>query len=1246
VPEPSFISRPLCVRSAAFRRSFFSAEKKDRLKAALRARGALLLTALAFACALGAPHVRGEPIWEKSLTEYIGHHWTGELLHYRVETERPIPKECHLVASEASGESRPVPCQISNPSTDKEKGVHSCDLHCLLDLEPYQALKLELLPGKAPGELGEPLPVQITDCALQITDSGLQIAEDAAKATNADPKSGIRHPQSGIRNLKSLLVSSLTLEMQVPATIEDASGLPEDQIPPPLLRMRNTEHKCWTGAGRFTNVGTLKSLATKVLARGPAFVDVGLDYAFEDGHYSVVLRVIRDQPVVLWREKYEHKNGSAALMWECSHGMPLRSGVWDYGEWSAFKNRYRAGGLAVSKAFPLEFDAPPARITFQPWIHWANPDLTTWLELWSVIPEMGNVDYKGTKLGEGPNLKEADGGEDTDEFLAGGDDMEAVEAKEKPKAKEWAIGIFTGNPLDWNPSDGGAYRASQPHLELTKSKQVFLRLPIRRGQRTFGLSVAERTPNERVGSNMAVGVPDTAARQIKYGETPLDEVKDYLLDYDDDQPDSYPKLLITEDARANYAASLSEEMPFYGLIQKCLEGCQAQARKECKKLAAESVNWSLADTPAVRSYGDEGVVRAALAATDDSLTPLLQVTALAASRRFAIHFFRHGTGPGMGIAPHNWLSAEYGFGAVDVASRYLTPEQFRRVRARMLFTGYKFSSPNFWSPALGFAGLPNMTTLVNGALGTIAMLYPSHPDAKEWRAAVEREIQHELTHWMGPNGGWLEAPHYMTVSMEPIIGLGFAAANAGNSEILYSDRLKKTMHWLAKISTPRDPRFFNRRHFPEIGNTYVMETSMLFTFMARIYRERDPTYADGMQWLWHEMGCPTWIGIGGANPLTAGYRESLADTAPKPENPPDWRSELFPGSGAVMRAHFPHDRESYLYLIQGPMHSHYDRDQGSFMMWGKGRPLCLDWGYNGCMPASLHNRMDLGGGGKITEFVNLDSADYLHNLQGPWRRQILFVKDRDPLGPNYFLIRDSTSGKGHASWRLWVNAEDYPGVEGQLVSAKGRDDVDLDLWFDGESAKLLKRIPKPTGAEKTPTEVDEGATVPEPEGEAEEEDPFKEALKQEDLQKRPIVVDAKEVTVHCAAKGDGGRYWGNENGTAQRGIHLHVPRGQPVVALLYPRLNEEEQPKISSFCENRALKIETPSGVDYIFLALEPFEATVDKVRFKGKAGAVQVRETGVTLSLVAPGEITAGKTSLRADEPASRTVAGDKLSD
>ena len=112
-----------------------------------------------------------------------------------------------------------------------------------------------------------------------------------------------------------------------------------------------------------------------------------------------------------------------------------------------------------------------------------------------------------------------------------------------------------------------------------------------------------------------------------------------------------------------------------------------------------------------------------------------------------------------------------------------------------------------------------------------------------------------------------------------------------------------------------------------------------------------------MQWVWIQQKRPTWFGIGGEYSLDY-YRDFLIDTI-EPDGPPQWGSECFPGSGAVMRHGFPGDRETYLYYIGGPLHQHYDRDQGSITLWGKGRPLCLDWGYNGCAPDRLRTENTL-----------------------------------------------------------------------------------------------------------------------------------------------------------------------------------------------------------------------------------------------------------------------------------------------
>ncbi len=70
------------------------------------------------------------------------------------------------------------------------------------------------------------------------------------------------------------------------------------------------------------------------------------------------------------------------------------------------------------------------------------------------------------------------------------------------------------------------------------------------------------------------------------------------------------------------------------------------------------------------------------------------------------------------------------------------------------------------------------------------------------------------------------------------------------------------------------------------------------------------------------------------------------------------------------------------------------------------------------------------------------ALDYLHGERPNWHRQILFVKDRDPLGPNYFVIRD-TLGNARAQglrgllpsplrpgpdWRVWIATDAISGT--------------------------------------------------------------------------------------------------------------------------------------------------------------------------------------------------------------------------
>ncbi len=517
-----------------------------------------------------------------------------------------------------------------------------------------------------------------------------------------------------------------------------------------------------------------------------------------------------------------------------------------------------------------------------------------------------------------------------------------------------------------------------------------------------------------------------------------------------------------------------------------------------------------------------------------------------------------------------------------------TPAEKERIFAQLAFIGDKIYSPDYISPGRSFAGNPNMVTAWCGSLVLLACMLPDHPYAAAWYKEGMGRIDYMLEHWQGPNGAWLEAPHYMMVAIDPIFMAKSAAANAGFSDGKLDEKLIRTVTFLAKISTPGDPRFQNRRHYPPLGNTYLMETSGMFGAVAKLYKQADPEQAAALQWMWQEQGKPHWIGLGGEFMLNF-YKELMMDEA-WTATAPNWKSEAFPGFGAVLRSGFPGDRETYMVYHQGEIsNAHYDRDQGSFEMWAKGRPLSLDWGYHGQAPAYQHNRMEVGDNGKVLEFAAGAGADYLHGQQdGGWNRQIIFMKDADPLGPNYFVMRDSTKPGAKAGWWLWINTrKDNPAqapvqIAGDIVKAEGEHDVDLDVWFAPPSADRLKSL----------------------------------EIKQETV-----------ATVQGTPDGNWSSW--DDGKTTQHALHINQQLGEPLVSVLYPHLRNQPAAAFASLADGKVIKVTTPAGEDYIFLSLEPFKFEEGNINFSGTAGAIQVRGKQVTLTLGAAGELSYGKARL-----------------
>jgi hypothetical protein len=632
----------------------------------------------------------------------------------------------------------------------------------------------------------------------------------------------------------------------------------------------------------------------------------------------------------------------------------------------------------------------------------------------------------------------------------------------------------------------------------------------------------------------------------RFNDVALDTIKDYVTQWDD-RSVRHPRLLVT-------AAELERFRRNFRVNQDNLVRLRQAKINPWQMDEAVAYLLATSDPELGRRFGE--AVQETLQQAVDRFVQQDQLRT-------------HGTAPHHRTPEIMWSAI---MADLALSSASLQAEERQRINAQLAYLGYTLAGPGFISPDRGFSANPNMTTSARGMLGLVACTIPTHPVARSWAELAIAEMRRELDEWCDAEGGWLEAPHYMTVSMDALVSLALALRETGFSDTAWEfhPKLRKAAQWLAEISTPPDPRLQGDRHMPEIGNTYLGERTCLPGWLARIWREKDPAFAANMQWMWRAHGMPRTPGIGGAYPGTQGYGHLMLDET-IPASPPRWTSRLFPDTGAVLRAHFPGERETYLHYIQGRLHQHYDYDEGSFILWGQGQPLCEDFGYYGRAPAADHSRVDdgfgeqLGNEGRIEEFAT-GAVDYLRGHRAGWHRQILFVKDDDPRGPNFFVVRDSvTSGRPY-DWRVWVAAAEPPAVTANPVRVKGRLGADLVVFFAEPAQPLL--------------------------------------------------------ATQAATRRSGASGFGSPEST-QHALHLKSPSDQPVNAVLYPVGKDQPTPRFTALAGGRGIKVESCYGTDFVLLGLEAFRFQGEGIDFDGKAGAVQVRPRGVRVSLPCRGKVS-----------------------
>ncbi len=829
----------------------------------------------------------------------------------------------------------------------------------------------------------------------------------------------------------------------------------------------------WTGDSTLAAAPAIGRYEARVLARGPVFAEVACRAEFADGgRWTIRFVVEAAEPVVLVSESFDAPGGGI---------LTLLLGDKGFRPTHMLHRNSDVGNAAV-------VSDPIAGYHLEPWLRWNNPRHGTWVALHSPPP-------------------------------AASADM-------------LAIGLL--KPSLWvDPTWQGRASQPSPHAKVAiRDGLAAVDLPLGGGRREWMLAAIDQADSvAAVGKRVA---PPPQKLVIKHGDFPLDEVKDFVLDWKGDD-DNHPVLYISK-----------QDLP----------ALKSRLKSDPKELA----RWS--GRQPIDKGSLDGPVREFIASGDPQLGRLMAAKAEVYLQTCVDWFLKQDDKLTPGAAPHMQSLIFSVVNLIDpvLSTEAFTPEARKRALAKLAFLGYVVSSPDYSSTKRRFTAFANMTSVVAMYRTALGCMLPSHPQSKAWVEQGLNQLIWQLTAWSDEDGGWIEAPHYAMVSFDHLIA-GFAMAkNAGYSDRIYDPRMRKVIEWFALISTPRDTRTGGWRHQPPIGNTYPGEPNGIYGIAAALWKDKDPEFAARMQWLFEQHGSTPALGSGWDFPVMAGYRFLMNASGVQPKPAADFGSAYFRKTGVVLRNTMDTDRETYLHLIAGSNHDHYDYDSGSIVIYGKGRILCDDWGYHGRHAVKWHSMLtgSAAGGGimKIAKFAPSAAFDYVAGSKDAWARQIGFAKDAEPLGPSFFLIRDSYAAGDEATWRLWLTTGISAGAGKQMPDAakpaggpapgtvaltdfgaalSGIEDVDLDVFLY-EPAKLGLALEPAKLSHRT------------------------------------------------------GNWMGNIGPVEYSQTALTAkPKGPGVVAaLLYPRLKTESPPQVDWSADGQVAQVRSKAGTDYVFIASPP----------------------------------------------------------
>ena len=1032
---------------------------------------------LALACSGIRPSSGAAPVRTVTIADPIGVDWKNELVHYAFALPQGALPGAAVARVESGG--RAVASQVSDVVRHDDGSIRTMNVWFFADVPAGSAASYTITPGKS-GPAAPGVIVKTTPDTIEL-------------ATQAPQTVGIRLLHGEKR------FAWPTAAADVPGPVQGLL-LPSGRV---------------TGGGRFEVPLRVLGYKAELVARGPLFAEAKIRYEFDTGYWTFTARVLRDSPLVLIDEELD--NG-----WNDQKSDQV----------DRFYSLALAGeGFRPTQAFYL------GRVD--------KPEYKTLLDT-GIQPEVAAIERQPPAAGtctQGYTLSFAENR--TDYYLIGWpcwSPRVGVGIRFVEPGKD-AIGFVAVHTPSWRNQMAMRFR-------VTAKGELAACLPLQVYEQGWPTDGYGRTSPNSTGRTL--GVPATTARRTygimltraeneveakldsllqasaKAGAWPLDEIKDWLLDWPDPM------------AVAPWAAQSSPE--------------GEQMLERMRRFVAGR-----------RAAGNFGI--------------------------FSMHdyFF---------VTEWNRVGRRLPAELKDMVNdpKLLTADQRKQLRRLYAYQAYVMNSPEVFPWGSGcHLGNPNMSMMAMNARVFSATLVKDHPMFKpwgDWTTAFAREY---LSRFTRDSGAAYECPSYtLGVTIKQLADANEVLMAAGIGDAFAGPELKKCLQFAFNWLLPPDLRFNNMRTIMPVGNTsYQSMPPGVAEQLVSYYRDRDPLLAGQVQWFANQTLPP--------DKRIARVKDAV----------PDLGSTWVKDYGVMFRHGFQTPQETYFHMMAGNCLGHYETtDHMVYTLYAKGHPINLHFG-NGYFP--MFGRPWLRNGVSIDHrrhwsyekrFAKIDTAslmppteyarasldidellppcpEYPPDYPGPdtqplepierlplmtWHRQILFVKDEDPKGPNYFVVRDTFDGKPikPTDDNFWFLATGMT-RRGDVFHFDGQLPVDMDVFVNS-----------PAGSQP---ELGDFRHVQQPYG----------RMTGDDLKYYP----------------------GGKRQEKQLFLRLKQPAGQGYFVLLYPRLKGiDPEAAFTSLGEN-AVKVETSLSVDYLLVNSFPAALKTAQVEAEGTAAAVRFYKDG-----------------------------------